>query len=117
MQAGKYFTTIIYEFELKCAKCDNKMFMSTDPENTTYKCGEGCRAAVQGWEEDEDTLKQPDKKEQRRIESDPFYKLEYTAADDGSGRRKDEVLHPLTPSLSPLRGDAPCVLARLRLRR
>ena len=91
LQAGKYFTTTIWEFELKCAKCDNKMFVRTDPENTTYKCEKGCRAAVQGWEEDEDTLKQPDAKEKRRIESDPFYKLEYSAADDGSGRRKDEV--------------------------
>jgi hypothetical protein len=32
---GKYFTTTIWEFELKCHLCDNKMFVRTDPENTT----------------------------------------------------------------------------------
>eukprot|EP00285_Hemiselmis_virescens_P016636 CAMPEP_0173400662 /NCGR_PEP_ID=MMETSP1356-20130122/48595_1 /TAXON_ID=77927 ORGANISM="Hemiselmis virescens, Strain PCC157" /NCGR_SAMPLE_ID=MMETSP1356 /ASSEMBLY_ACC=CAM_ASM_000847 /LENGTH=254 /DNA_ID=CAMNT_0014360627 /DNA_START=35 /DNA_END=796 /DNA_ORIENTATION=+ len=103
-KAGNYFSTTIWEFELKCAKCDHKMFMLTDPENTTYKCGEGCRAAVQGWAEDEDTLKMPDKKEQRRLESDPFFKLEHSAAPDGSGRRADEVkAKEMKPIIAQLR--------------
>ena len=90
-KAGKYFTTTIWHFRLKCHLCDNIMIMATDPEKCDYKCVSGCRRKQETWLEDEDTLKRPDKREQRRMEEDPFYRLEHFAADDGSGRREDEV--------------------------
>ena len=67
------------------------MVVGTDPENCTYKCVSGCRRKVESWEEDEDTLKRPDVRETRKMEDDPFYRLEHFAAADGSGRTSDEV--------------------------
>ena len=67
------------------------MVVGTDPENCTYKCVSGCRRKVESWEDDEDTLKAPDVREKRKLEDDPFYRLEHFAAADGSGRTSDEV--------------------------
>lgn len=91
VQAGKYFTTQIWHFDLKCHLCDHMMVVGTDPENCTYKCVSGCRRKVESWEEDEDTLKRPDIRDKRKMEDDPFYRLEHYAAADGSGRTSDEV--------------------------
>jgi len=90
-KAGKYFTTTIWEFQLKCHLCDNIMIVATDPQNTTYKCISGCRKKEESWDQDEDTVKLLDEKEKRKLEEDPFYRLEHFAASDGSGKREDEV--------------------------
>ena len=62
------------------------MVMATDPENCTYKCISGCRRKQEAWEDDADTLDRPDEREKRRMEDDPFYRLEHFAATDGSGQ-------------------------------
>ncbi|KAJ1472012.1 CWC16 protein [Baffinella frigidus] len=87
-KAGKYFTTQIWHFEMKCHLCDNKITIATDPENCEYKCISGCRRKQETWAEDDDTLKRPDAREKRKLEEDPFYRLEHFAADDGTGRRQ-----------------------------
>jgi hypothetical protein len=91
VQAGKYFSTQIWHFDLKCHLCDNKMVVATDPENCTYKCISGCRRKEESWTEDADTLTAPDVREKRKMEDDPFYRLEHFAAADGSGKTADEV--------------------------
>eukprot|EP00288_Rhodomonas_lens_P012392 CAMPEP_0177749406 /NCGR_PEP_ID=MMETSP0484_2-20121128/32469_1 /TAXON_ID=354590 /ORGANISM="Rhodomonas lens, Strain RHODO" /LENGTH=306 /DNA_ID=CAMNT_0019264387 /DNA_START=11 /DNA_END=927 /DNA_ORIENTATION=- len=90
-KAGKYFSTTIWEFDMKCHLCDNRFIMKTDPEHTTFVCHSGCRQKQETWEDDQDTEKVPDAKEKRKLENDPFYRLEHFAATDGSGRREDEV--------------------------
>eukprot|EP00802_Teleaulax_amphioxeia_P006091 Tamp_06095.p1 GENE.Tamp_06095~~Tamp_06095.p1 ORF type:complete len:380 (+),score=128.99 Tamp_06095:394-1533(+) len=90
-KAGKYFSTTIWHFDLKCHLCDNKMVVATDPENCTYKCVSGCRRKEESWAEDADTLTKPDVREKRKLEDDPFYRLEHFAAGDGSGKTADEV--------------------------
>ena len=76
---------------MKCHLCDNKMVVATDPENCTYKCVSGCRRKEESWTEDADTLTKPDVREKRKLEDDPFYRLEHFAAGDGSGKTADEV--------------------------
>eukprot|EP00961_Rhodomonas_salina_P077230 1035703-Rhodomonas_salina.1 len=39
--------------------------------------------AQETWEDDQDTEKVPDAKEKRKLENDPFYRLEHFAATDG----------------------------------
>lgn len=90
-QGGKYFSTTIWHFDLKCHLCDHKMVVATDPENCTYKCVSGCRRKIESWEDDQDTLKAPDVREKKKMEDDPFYRLEHFAAGDGSGKTADEV--------------------------
>eukprot|EP00291_Cryptomonas_curvata_P025776 CAMPEP_0172156958 /NCGR_PEP_ID=MMETSP1050-20130122/3519_1 /TAXON_ID=233186 /ORGANISM="Cryptomonas curvata, Strain CCAP979/52" /LENGTH=238 /DNA_ID=CAMNT_0012826123 /DNA_START=114 /DNA_END=827 /DNA_ORIENTATION=- len=90
-KAGKYLTTTIWEFDMKCHLCDHRFAIRTDPQHTTYLCHSGCRAKKNEFEEDADTASRPDAREQRRLDSDPFYRLEHSAAPDGSGRSADEV--------------------------
>lgn len=41
-----YFSTPIYEFELKCTGCQEKMIIRTDPEHRTYAMCSGIQAQV-----------------------------------------------------------------------
>jgi len=40
---GKYFSTTIWEFHMKCASCPQKFIIRTDPENRDYTFVEGIR--------------------------------------------------------------------------
>jgi len=43
---GKYFSTKIWEFTMRCHECSGEIKIRTDPENTDYKCIAGCRRAA-----------------------------------------------------------------------
>lgn len=39
---GKYLSTEIFEFTMRCRNCPNLIAMRTDPQNAEYKCTQGC---------------------------------------------------------------------------
>lgn len=43
---GKFHTTRIWEFSMRCHRCSNKIVCRTDPENTDYKFVEGAEKWV-----------------------------------------------------------------------
>ncbi|XP_063934001.1 probable splicing factor YJU2B [Zophobas morio] len=47
---GNYFSTPIYSFRMKCHECPNWFEIHTDPKNTQYVCGEGCRKKIEEWD-------------------------------------------------------------------
>jgi coiled-coil domain-containing protein 130 len=79
---GKYLSTILYEFSMKCSTCSNTFIIQTDPKNADYLVIEGCKRQTEGTDLDStdfittesvDTLKE--RKERMKI--DPLFKLEY----------------------------------------
>ena len=46
---GKYLSTNLYSFTMKCPSCDNKFVIKTDPENDTYDFSEGIRKMEQDY--------------------------------------------------------------------
>lgn len=49
---GKYLSTILYSFTMKCPSCANKMVIKTDPENDNYDFSEGIRKMEQDYTPD-----------------------------------------------------------------
>jgi len=43
---GKYMTSTIWEFKMRCPSCSNTIIVETDPENTEYNYKEGARRIV-----------------------------------------------------------------------
>lgn len=49
-QAGKYFSTKIYEFHMKCPTCANHLVIRTDPKNCDYDYVEGIKRREQEYD-------------------------------------------------------------------
>jgi len=45
-KVGKYMTSTIWEFKMRCPSCSNTIIVETDPENTEYNYKEGARRIV-----------------------------------------------------------------------
>lgn len=45
-KVGKFHSTRIWEFTMKCHHCGNKIIVKTDPENTEYIYEEGAYKIV-----------------------------------------------------------------------
>ena len=82
-KAGKYFTTQIWSFSMKCYSCDQRFKILTDPENSTYNFAEGLRKHEQDFEPDvNDSIINPVTDEMRRqISSDPMFRLQHENED------------------------------------
>ena len=50
---GKYLSTPIYKFKMKCHTCPQMLEMRTDPQNFQYVCVSGCRRDVRTWNMEE----------------------------------------------------------------
>ncbi|KAI9346724.1 CWC16 protein [Zopfochytrium polystomum] len=78
---GKYYSTPIYSFRMKCHLCNNWIEIHTDPKNTEYVIASGARRKEEEFEPEENgTIDLKDKEETERL-NDPMYKLEHTNAD------------------------------------
>lgn len=49
-KVGKYFTTTIYKFRMKCHLCDNHFEIQTDPQNLDYVVLSGGRRQERRWD-------------------------------------------------------------------
>jgi len=47
---GYYYTTPIYKFRMKCAMCDQRFEIKTDPQNQDYVILSGARRKEQRWD-------------------------------------------------------------------
>ena len=103
-KAGKYFSTQIYSFSMKCYSCEQRFKILTDPENGTYNFAEGLRKHEQDFEpEVNDSIINPVTEEVRRqISSDPMFKLQHDNEDIrkiNSEKERFEFLSDIRDSL------------------
>lgn len=127
-KVGKYFSTPIYEFMMRCSLCvgheksvdgslycNQRFVIRTDPKNGDYELVEGLRRKVETWNpEDAGTLELPDPETRRQMDSDPMVKAEKTIRNVQRERSQKERLAELQ-DLRDEREDAyalNCVLRR-----
>ncbi|EFA77600.1 coiled-coil domain-containing protein 130 [Heterostelium album PN500] len=93
-QAGKYLSSKIWSFKMKCHLCDNYFEIQTDPENTEFKMVSGLRRKDESWEHDESAIpiKVREGDVESKMENDPIYRLEYVNADREVGRKMESTL-------------------------
>jgi len=82
-KAGKYLSTQIWSFSMKCYSCEQRFKILTDPQNSTYNFAEGLRKHEQEFEpEFDDSIINPLTDEARRqMSSDPMFKLQHQNED------------------------------------
>ncbi|KAK7502288.1 hypothetical protein BaRGS_00006652 [Batillaria attramentaria] len=86
-KVGNYYTTPIYKFRMKCHLCDNHFEIQTDPKNHDYVILEGARRKEQRWDPRENEQIVPeDKATQKKLATDPMYKLEHGSDDQQRGK-------------------------------
>ena len=80
---GKYFSTTIWSFKMKCYDCDQHFIIKTDPKNSTYDLVEGIRQMEQEFQADiDDSIIEATTDEQReKLTSDPIFRLQHEKED------------------------------------
>ncbi|ORZ20292.1 CWC16 protein [Absidia repens] len=93
-QIGKYYSTPILQFRMKCHLCSHWIEIHTDPKNTAYVVVSGARQKVETWTPDKDDhimeLSDPAIKE--KLAEDPIYRLEHGLHDKAVSLSNEHVL-------------------------
>lgn len=81
-KAGKYFSTTIWSFSMKCNSCQQPFLILTDPQNKTYDFKEGLRKHEQDYIPTiEDGLIDISGDSRQQIQKDAMNKLEHNQED------------------------------------
>ena len=79
---GKYLSTPIFEFTMKCHLCPTKIVILTDPKNAEYIIVEGARKREEGYDPKEiGVIDLATQEVTDRLATDAFYKLEHGILD------------------------------------
>jgi len=96
-KAGKYLSTTILSFKMKCHHCDGMMEIQTDPQNRDYACIAGIKRREMDWKAEEvdqiEKIMDADKLE--TIQSDPIRRLENRNEDEEFASDRYEHLDEL----------------------
>jgi coiled-coil domain-containing protein 130 len=85
--AGKYFSTKIYAFHMKCACCPQQIVIQTDPRNSDYVVASGGRRKIETYDEEAAGVERlSTDSEREKLAADPFYKLEHAGRDSAAMR-------------------------------
>ncbi|XP_059151700.1 coiled-coil domain-containing protein 130 homolog [Physella acuta] len=88
-KVGNYYSTPIYKFRMKCHLCDNYFEIQTDPKNHDYVILCGARRKEQRWDPVANEQVVPeDKTTQKKLATDPMFKLEHGSDDKKKGSSK-----------------------------
>ena len=96
-KAGKYFTTTIWSFAMKCPKCAHSFLIKTDPANDTYDYAEGLRVHEQDFEPelDDGIVRATTDEERSMLLSNPMYRLQHDKEDKTRAATVKEQLESL----------------------
>ncbi|BFY99769.1 hypothetical protein BsWGS_02809 [Bradybaena similaris] len=88
-KVGNYYSTPIYKFRMKCHLCDNYFEIQTDPKNHDYVILCGARRKEQRWDPVANEQVVPeDKATQKKLATDPMYKLEHGSNDQQKAKER-----------------------------
>ncbi|XP_049644490.1 probable splicing factor YJU2B [Suncus etruscus] len=105
-QVGKYYTTPIYRFRMKCHLCVNYIEMQTDPASCEYVIVSGARRKEERWDpEDNGQVLTTEHEQKQRLETDAMFRLEHGAADRGTLRKALPALSDLQEAQSAWKDD------------
>lgn len=90
---GKYYSTPVYEFKMKCHLCDNYIVIKTDPGNLDYEIVSGAQRQENRWDPLQNEQIVPETKEtSRKLFDDAMFKLEHGAKDQKTAEDVKPVL-------------------------
>ena len=96
LDAGKYFSTKIFEFHMKCACCPQKIVIRTDPKNRDYAVVSGGRRKIETYTEEAAGVERLSTADERaKLAADPFYRLEHSTRDVAAVRESQPRLERL----------------------
>ncbi|KAI8328380.1 CWC16 protein [Chlamydoabsidia padenii] len=93
-QIGKYYSTPILQFRMKCHLCSHWIEIHTDPKNAAYVVVSGAREKTETWTPDQDdhVLQLNDQDTKERLAQDPMYRLEHGIQDKAIKQSNSHVL-------------------------
>ena len=92
-KAGKFYTTTIWEFTMKCHLCPGVIKIETDPKNDDYKITQGATRHVTAFDpKNAETQILMSDSDKRRLAADPMYKLEHGEADKQKAKKSRSSL-------------------------
>ncbi|KAL4472912.1 hypothetical protein ABPG72_007789 [Tetrahymena utriculariae] len=100
-KVGKYMSSTIWEFKMRCPHCSNNIIVETDPENTDYNYKEGARRILNTENAKTDVQFIRDDSEKAKIQEDPFYNLE----NKNSDQKVAEIEKPRIQSMMQMSSD------------
>ncbi|KAF9921608.1 hypothetical protein FBU30_008326 [Linnemannia zychae] len=111
---GKYYSTPILSFRMKCHLCSNWFEIQTDPKNAAYVVTAGARRKVDDFSEAEDrgTLKIDTPEEFERRANDKFAKLEHSRLDQIKTLKSDVTVLTNLQRLSDRQWSDPYALSQ-----
>jgi coiled-coil domain-containing protein 130 len=82
-EIGKYYSTPIFSFRMKCPSCSNWIEIKTDPKNSEYQVTEGAKKKNEEYSVEEAGIggTRLTEEESEKIEINPFFRLEHEARD------------------------------------
>jgi coiled-coil domain-containing protein 130 len=80
-QDGKYFSTKVWKFTMKCHLCYHEMVIRTDPKNCDYELVKGLRRKVKEYKAEDVGVEELNEKKTKEQLEDPFYRLEHQSED------------------------------------
>jgi len=104
---GKYFTTTIWSFKMKCHHCQTQFEVQTDPQARDYALTKGIhRVKAEEWNpEDTNTIKLMGEEDQNALRTDPFKRLEHLQEDQEFADDEKIQLHELQQLRNRLSSD------------
>lgn len=94
--AGKYFSTTIWNFRMKCHLCNHPFLIRTDPKTAQYLCVEGLRAKDESFSAaDNHTIELLDAEEKARMRTDALFATEHGEKDKSAAASEHKRLGEL----------------------
>ncbi|KAF9583350.1 hypothetical protein BGW38_009689 [Lunasporangiospora selenospora] len=114
-KVGKYYSTPILSFRMKCHLCDNWFEIQTDPKNTEYVITSGAKRKTETFDAaDNETIELDTREEFEKRIHDQFSKLEHIQNDERKAKTGATVLTRLQRLNNRQWGDPYAISQRLR---
>ena len=105
-KVGKYFSTPIHKFRMKCHLCDQHFEIQTDPKNLDYVILSGARRKEQRWDMAEnEQIVTEEKSDIKRLAIDPMFNLEHQVNDQTKIAKLMPTLRELEETKSEWKDD------------
>uniref|UniRef100_A0AAV1UAA1 Coiled-coil domain-containing protein 130 n=1 Tax=Peronospora matthiolae TaxID=2874970 RepID=A0AAV1UAA1_9STRA len=93
---GRYFSSTVWEFVMRCATCSGQLVIRTDPKERSYELVSGVEKKAEAEDAREmETELLNDAKVAQKLRTDPFFRLEHENEDKRVARKRSRGLDAL----------------------
>ena len=92
-RVGRYFSSVVYEFAMRCARCSSDVVLRTDPKARGYELVRGVQQKADADDAQEmQTERLNDAQVAAKLQRDPFYRLEHENEDRRAAKKRSRGL-------------------------